>query len=119
MQESRERTTGVSFASNLDAKSAYSRAAHRMLLEIRTRLTGVEVKITNAVASGLLARTEQLETARRAVDMNVARAEQRLDALRKSGVENWETHRHAIESTWEDLYRSIRNLVAHLPNEPR
>lgn len=96
------------------ARSAYSREAQRKLLTVRSHLTGVDAKLSNALSTGLLHRSVQLKKARRGVEEHLARAEQRLDALRKSDLNDWRVERDGVEHACEDLHRAIRYLVAHL-----
>ena len=101
--------------STLTAKAAYSRKTRRKLRAIRVVLTSVDAKLSNAQTTGLIYRSAQLEKAHKSVEEHVSRVEQRLAALRKSGAHDWQEHQDAVERGWEDLYRSIRHLVAHLP----
>ena len=101
-------------ALTLAAKAVYSREARRKLFGIRTRLKSVDAKLSNALATGVLQRTAQLDKAQLGVSQHVARAEARLDALRKADVHGWPAHRERVEDAWEGLHRSIRRLIAHL-----
>lgn len=96
---------------SISAKAAYSKAAHRKLFESRAKLDGARAKIKNAVATGRIEASEQLEHAQQAVESNLHSAEVRLERLRKSGEEDWEALRDDIDSAWEDLSRSIKKLV--------
>ncbi|MDH3442200.1 MAG: hypothetical protein OEM63_15690 [Gammaproteobacteria bacterium] len=96
----------------LSAKAAYSKAAQRKLAETKATLAGVNAKIMCSISSGNMEQNGQLERARRAIEVSLAIAEVRLDQLRKSGDDDWETVRIEVESAWEDLSRSIQRLVS-------
>lgn len=96
----------------LAAKSAACRAAQRRLDETTMRLAGVRAKIRNAQHTGHLAQSTALETATRAVDSNLDSARRCLDRLRKAGDPEWEASREDLDTAFEDLYRSIKRLVA-------
>lgn len=95
----------------LATKAAYSKVAHEKLVETRTKLAGVKAKIRNAIAIGRIDATVQLKNAQRAVDLNLATAEARIEQLRKAGEDNWETLASDVDTAWEDLSKSIKKLV--------
>ena len=49
--------------------------------------------------------------------MKHAAAALRLEALQKSGEEEWEQYRDELENAWEDLSHSINTLVARVKDE--
>jgi|GEM_PF-5866619 len=112
-----EHVVGKGPAPPLAAKRLYSREARRKLLKVRRRLKSVDAKLSNAVTTGLMQKSVPLANARRSVDKHLVRADARLDALRKSGIDDWFSERDAVEHAWEDLSRAVRLLLAHLSQE--
>lgn len=102
---------------SIAAKSAYSRNAQKKLLESRSRLDGVTAKIRNAIATGKIAPGKRLELAQLAVRKNYLAAEVALEKLRKSDQQDWERHCRDVDSAWEDLSRSVKNLIARITDE--
>lgn len=102
----------------LAAKATECREAHRRLNETSMRLAGVRAKIRNALQTGCITRSDRLESAQRAVDANLKAVVRSLDRLHKAGDPEWETQRIDLETAWEDLYRSVKRLVAALDDAP-
>ena len=102
----------------LAAKTTECRDAHRRFNATSMRLAGVRAKIRNALRTGRLAPSNQLEAAQRAVDANLKAVARSLDRLHKAGDVEWEIQRTALETTWEDLYRSVKRLVAVMDDAP-
>lgn len=100
-------------------KAAYSKAAHKKLMETRTKLAGVSAKIRNAVATGRIDSTDQLRRAQHAVDLNLATAEARIEQLRKSAGDNWEDLARDVDTAWEDLSQSVKMLVARFSDQSK
>lgn len=93
------------------AKTSYTRAARMKLTETKARLDGVRAKIENAITSGIVARDARLDRARQAVEDNLAAAEARLIEILKSG-DDWEGLQRDMDTAWENLSQSVKNLVA-------
>lgn len=101
----------------ISAKAAYSKCARSKLTESRARLDGVSTAIQQAIATGRLTPSEQLDRARNAVEVNFATVETRLRALQKSGEGEWDELRYEVDSAWENLAHSIKNLVTRFSDE--
>jgi len=96
---------------NIAAKTAYSKAARKKLIESRAKLDSVRAAINQAIATGRLRPSERLSSALNAMEVNCATAETRLRDLQKSGEKEWQEQCVALEDAWEDLARSIKNLA--------
>lgn len=103
----------------ISAKANYSRSARKKLIESRAKLNGVNAAIRQAIITGRLKSSDQLERAQRAIEINLAAAEARLEMLQKSGEHGWEELRDQVDSAWEDLSSSIKKLVARISDESR
>ncbi len=95
----------------ISAKATYSKNTGKKLAESKTKLAAINDKIRNAVATGKLEASEQLELAQQAVQTNITSAEEQLSRLRKSSEESWEEFKDDVEDAWEHLSRSIKQLV--------
>jgi hypothetical protein len=95
----------------LSEKAACSKASHQKLAETRAKLAGMNSRIACAINSGAMEQNDRLDRARRAIEVSLAIVEVRLDQLRKSGDDDWESVRIEVESAWEQLSRSIQRLV--------
>ncbi len=103
----------------MSAKAAYSKSARNKLVESRAKLDGIRTAIKQAVAAGRLRPSEQLDRTLSAMEVNFRAAETQLRNLQKSGEDEWEKMRVQLDSTWENLARSIANLVARFSDESR
>ena len=97
---------------SLQEKATYSRGVHKRLSAAKAKIVGVEATIRSASVAGHIMVTQQLEDAQRAVDANLAAAEESLERLRKSGEEAWEDLAIDADTAWENLSQSIKRLVA-------
>lgn len=104
---------------SISAKTAYSREAHRKLIESRAKLNGVNAKIKNALATGRIEASENLDRARYAIEANLVAVETQLELLRKSSEQDWEKLRGDVDTAWEDLSRSVKKLVAIFSDEAK
>lgn len=95
------------------AKAIYSRAARKRLVDSRTKLEGVTAIVRQALATGRLRPSQQLDRTLEATEINFAAAETKLRLLQKSGADEWDERRIELESAWEDLARSIKTLATH------
>ena len=101
------------------AKAAYSKEARRKLIESRSKLDGVVTGVKQAITLGRLRASKQLDLALRAIEISFEAVETRLRDLQKSGEDDWEELRVQLESAWENLAHSIKNLVARFADESR
>lgn len=99
------------------AKAAYSKDARKKLIVSRSKLDGVTIAVRQAITVGRLKSSKQLDLAVNAMEANFKAAEAQLRALQKSGEGDWEELRIPLESAWENLAHSIKNLVARLTDE--
>ena len=99
------------------AKAAYSKDARKKLVVSRSRVDGVTAAVRQAISVGRLKSSKQLELTVNAVEANFKAAETQLRALQKSGEGDWEELRIPLESAWENLAHSIKNLVARFADE--
>ena len=104
---------------NISAKTAYSKAARKKLLESRAKLDGVAAAINRAIATGRLRPSVQLNGDLNAMEVNFSAAETQLRILQKSGEEEWGEQCIELESAWENLARSIKSLVARFADGTR
>ena len=93
-------------------KAAYSKAARNKLIESRGKLDGVTFAVRQAIETGRLRPSSQLDRTIRAMEINFEAAGAQLRALQKSGEDEWDERRAELDSAWENLARSIKNLVA-------
>ena len=103
----------------ISEKAAYSKAARKKLIESKTKLDGVAVAVRQAVETGRLKPSAQLDRAIEAMEVNFGAAELQLRMLQKSGEDEWDEHRAELDSAWENLARSIKNLVARFADGTR
>ena len=96
----------------LSAKAAYLKAANRKLADTTRILAGVNSRIRNAVSTGRIDATDQFKRAQHAVELNLLSVEQHIDELRKADEQSWEACADAIDSAWEHLSQSLKQLVA-------
>ena len=99
------------------AKAAYSKDARKKLIVSRSKLDGVTIAVRQAITVGRLKSSKQLDLAVNAMEANFKAAETQLRALQKSGEDDWEALRIPLESAWENLAHSIKNLVARFADE--
>ena len=104
---------------NISAKTAYSKAARKKLLESRAKLDGVTAAINHAITTGRLRPSVQLDGDLHAMEVNFTAAETQLRILQKSGEEEWEEQCIELESAWENLARSIKSLVSRFADGTR
>ena len=102
---------------SVSAKAAYSKKARKQLVESKAKLYDVKAAIKRAITTGSLKSSEKLESVQQAMDTRLAAAEARLEALQKSGEEEWEQLRNELEDAWEDLSHSINTLVIRVKDE--
>ncbi len=108
-----------SYLQSVAAKAAYSRATRDKLVASRGKLDTVNAALRRAISTGRLRNTEELEKARVAMEINFREAERRLAQLQKAGFRDWQSFRDEVDDAWEDLSRSIQNLVARFDHEAR
>ena len=101
----------------MTAKAAFSRSARDGLIASRSKLDSVNAVIRCAVASGRVCHGDRLESARCAIEISFAEAEQCLAHLQKSDDRGWEALRDDFEHAQENLVRAIENLVARFDDE--
>ena len=94
------------------AKAAYSRDARQKLIVSRSKLDGITTAVRQAITVGRMKSSPQLDLAINAMEANFKAAETQLSALQKSGEDDWDALRIQLESAWENLAHSIKNLVA-------
>ena len=99
------------------AKAAYSKDARKKLIVSRSKLDGVTMAVRQAIKLGDLKSSKPLYLAVSAMEVNFKDVEIRLGDLQESGEDGWEELRIPLESAWEDLAHSIRNLVARFGDE--
>ena len=92
-------------------KAAYSKAARKKLIELRAKLDGVTFIVRQAIETGRLRPSTQIDRALEAIEVNFGVAEAQLRTLQKSGEDEWEDQRAELEGAWEDLAHSIKRLV--------
>lgn len=102
---------------SLSAKAAYSKTARKKLVESRAKLIGIKAAIKSAITAGRLKSSNELEQGQQAMETRLVAVEARLEALRKSGEDEWEQLRDELEDAWEALSHSINKLVARLKDE--
>ena len=95
----------------ISEKAAYSKAARKKLIDSRAKLDGVTYIIRQAVDTGRLKPNVQLDQALEAMEVNFSTAEAQLRILQKAGDNEWEEQRAELESAWENLAHSIKQLV--------
>lgn len=101
------------------AKAAYSRAARKKLVDSRAKLETVTATVKQAIATGRLPLSEQMDRDIQVIETVLNTAEERLRSLQKSGRDDWERRRIELESAWEELARSTKNLVARFADGAR
>ena len=99
------------------AKAAYSKDARKKLIVSRSKLDGVTIAVGQAITVGGLKSRKPLDLAVNAMEANFRDVETRLGDLQNSGEDDWEELRILLESAWENLAHSIRNLVARFADE--
>ncbi len=93
-------------------KAAYSNTARKKLNESRGKLDGVKFAVRQAIETGRLTPSPQLDRAIEAMEVSFVAAEHQLGILQKSSAGEWDERRAELDSAWENLARSIKNLVA-------
>jgi hypothetical protein len=102
---------------NAAAKAAYSQDARQKLVVSRSKLDGVTIAVRQAIIVGRMKSSPQLDLAVNAMEANFKAAETQLRALQESGEDDWDALRIPLESAWENLAHSIKNLVARYADE--
>ena len=97
---------------NAATRAAYSEDARKQLIVARSKLDGIAIAVTQAITVGRMKSSPQLDLAVNAMEANFKAAETQLRALQKSGEDDWDALRIQLESAWENLAHSIKNLVA-------
>ncbi len=100
-----------------DAKAAYSKDARKRLIVSRSKLDGATTAVRQAITVGGLKSSKPLDLTVNAMEANFKDVETRLGDLQNSGEDDWEELRILLESAWENLAHSIRNLVARFADE--
>ncbi len=113
------RKTPPSRLHRVSTKAAYARTARDKLVASRSKLDGINAALRQAITTGRLSGSGQLEQARNAMEIRFADVRERLSRLQKSGDDNWEALRDDVDNAWEDLARAIQNLVARFDDETR
>jgi len=101
------------------AKAAYTQEARKRLVVFRSKLDGVTAAVRQAITLGRMRSSRQLDLVVNAMEANFKAAETQLKALQESGEDDWEALCIPLESAWENLAHSIKNLVARFADEPR
>ena len=96
------------------AKAAYVETTRKNLARSRAQLDRTRAAIRTAAARGSVDSSDQLDRAQQVAEMEFALTESRLARLRKSGEEDWFTLREGLDDSWENLSRSLRNLVKRI-----
>jgi hypothetical protein len=107
------------FFRTVSEKAAFSKAARKKLIESKSKLDGVAVAVRQAVETGRLKPSTQLDRAIDAMEVNFRATELQLRILQKSGEDEWDEHRAELDSAWENLARSIKNLAARFADGTR
>lgn len=95
------------------------RAAHVRSIEVRldgkrTALGLVKSKVSRAVTSGRISRSEQLLNAERLADDRLLFAEQMLSSLKTERGESWRELLLKADIALEDLSNAVKQLVARI-----
>jgi hypothetical protein len=95
-------------------KLRYAHEANARFHEVAVKLAGVTARIRSAVATGDLEMSEQLIQVQRQAEIHLATVERRLKQLEVTDDESWQRQKQILEDGWEDLLRSMKNIVARL-----
>ena len=93
-------------------RSAYLRSVEKKLAEKRTALDLIKRKVDRAVATGRIARSEQLVNAERQADSCFFAVESWITRLNAGLDSEWETSRLKTDIAMEELSNSVKQMVA-------
>ena len=93
-------------------QSAYIRSVEKKLAEKRTAIDLVKRKVDRAVASGRIARSEQLGNAERQAASCLSAVENWVTRLTADSDADWEESRIKTDIAVEDLSNSVKQIVA-------
>ena len=113
---SKESDRFLSRALEPDDQCAYAVHVQEKLSIIKALIANTPAAVDEAASSGAIVATADLKPVQRAVAANLAVAEDLLDRLSTCNDEDWKRHVADMESSWEDLARSIKWLVRNMPD---
>lgn len=95
-----------------NCRSAYLELAGAKLMEIQNKVQIVRMILTKELEKGNRADSEQLRRSRRQVECFMMAAQQKLEDLRTTNGDDWDTARDSFNSAWEDVAQSIKLAIA-------
>ena len=95
-------------------KSRYSREADAKFLESAAKLAVLNAKIESGVADGILELSAQLTNVQNQAETHLAAVKRRLKRLKDAEDDSWQGEKRSLEDGWEELSRSIKNIVARI-----
>lgn len=95
-------------------RSRYTHEAELKFQELSAKLAGIRKKTKSPVAAGRLDTSDQLAKAEYQAEKQLAIVQRTLGQLKGANNESWQFHKRDLETGWEDLMRSIKNLVSRI-----
>ncbi len=96
------------------SRSRYTREADARCQEVAIKLAGLMAAIRFTGAQGSLAMSEKLTRVEQQAEAQLAAVERELEQLKDANDETWRDHKRSLEDGWEELSRSMKNIVARL-----
>jgi len=96
------------------SRSRYTAEAQARCEATEAKLGIVRARIRVAAAAGNHGLNRQLLNLEHQAEMHLAKVRHGLERLRGADDESWRTRKQDLEDRWEDLSRSLNNLVARL-----
>lgn len=94
------------------SKASYVRRTRRKLASIRSRLHDIRSEVINGLAAGRLQLHNGLMRLQRSIETHQRDAEMNLDKLRKSGIDEWEDLRLAVDECLQAFERAVAELAS-------
>ena len=96
------------------SRSRYTRDADARCQEVAIKLARLMAAIGFTGVQGSLAMNEKLATVGRQAEAQLAAVERKLELLKDAPDKTWQDHKRGLEDDWEELSRSMKNIVARL-----
>jgi len=95
-------------------RSRYTGDAETRCEETKAKLAIVTAQIRVAGITGSVETNKQLMKAQFQAETHLATMRRRLERLKLADDQSWPRHKQDVEDGWENLLRSIKNIVTKL-----
>jgi hypothetical protein len=95
-------------------RSRYVQEAESKFDEMSAKLTGINVKVEQMIASDVLPIIAPVSKLLNQAETQLATVKERLAKLKCTDDASWQSDKQDLEAGWEGLLRSIKSLVTRV-----